>query len=27
MKLKDTSGVWVNESAQIKSMFVDEFTA
>jgi len=27
MKLKDTSGVWVDESSQIESMFVNEFTA
>ena len=26
LKLKDPSGVWVDESSQIKSMFVNEFT-
>jgi len=25
MKLKDTLGVWVDESSQIESMFVNEF--
>jgi len=27
MKLKDPSGVWVDESSQIESMFINEFTA